>query len=221
MMNSLRLARTGVHLICFVDIKEFCGDGFDIGGKHISKKGVYAICHACTNSKAQQILSELHMVRKVLKDTTSLQKLISGERQKVNATYTLYLLPVDDLKGPCVCFPDIWPERDPVKKGGDLIWDSMNIVCDAVENLIVASPSLWRDVFIVKMTIANIDYQQQEEAERPAQRSGKKNPHKGTVKRKAARTKTNSRVDASLDNSDSDSQDDDVPIRKLKNKRVI
>ena len=139
LLGENALTRNGrlapVHLLCFVAI-EGLRKSFTIHNHHISKDGLYAVCHAITQLPVEPVPSSL-LFSYAIKDI---------KKDDIADTYTdrnmlLYLIPVDRIQKPCICVPDMAGPR----KGNDRTWK--DCVPRRATNFLVASPEEWPAIF--------------------------------------------------------------------------
>jgi len=132
------------HLLCFVEITGVTEAFTHRGTKVGVGGGTYAVCHLVTKIKPSPIkglVEQCSLVKRATKDHTAKHPTFAPQ------CLTLYLIPVADIVGPCICVPDI----KPVAKGRDFI-GSRTVELDKVEFLMLELPKEWKRLLVKRMT---------------------------------------------------------------------
>lgn len=131
-----------VHLLCFVELRglRMGGPPLEVNGNKITKDGTYAICHAVTQLPPEKVPHSL-LFSYAIKDI---------DKDNIQDNYTdramkMYMIPVDNIKKPCICIPDMAGPR----RGNDRSYkDCMPL---RATNFLVAPSSEWTAIFLQHM----------------------------------------------------------------------
>jgi len=194
------------HLLCFVDITgvhtEFSYRGTTVGtGDH-----KFAVCHLVTEREPTPIPGLAEQV-------SILQRVTKDYRAGIHVAYAkdnllLYLIPVEAIRGPCICVPDV----KPVAKGRDFV-GSRDVELDKVEYLMLALPETWKELLVKRMKKRGCDKDptKEEKAARSKARKAPPRPKKRKKKDKVA--------EAGDDPTSDYDEDDAAGPQKKKNKK--
>lgn len=132
--------RAPAQLICFLNITGIKPGGIKTSnGRTFTEDGVYAVCHAVTQTPPSQIFEgETPLISRATKD------MVSDAFHSKDNNIVVYLVPVDDIMAPCICVPDIIGPKEKNKQ--DL--SVKDAIPDRVEYLLVLPPSDWPQTFL-------------------------------------------------------------------------
>ena len=133
-----------VHLLCFVELVGLRSP-FQIHGHAIEREGLYAVCHAVTQLPPQPVSGSVLFhwaIKDVKKDDMA--------DSSTDRNMLLYMIPVNCIKKPCICVPDMAGPRRKNRNTNDRSWTD----CEPrrATNILIAPLEDWPSLFVEVMT---------------------------------------------------------------------